>query len=606
MKRVISIALALLLTFSALGVSWAEQGAESALPPIDMSAWRYDAEDGMFWQTGLSYAASPADAERQTMGIFVPEAYFDATDNGDGTWSCTVNPEGAVSGYTARTAPLILPVNTPGYAAMAAPVDADSSMGYGSVSDYTDAGMIVLFAGARGRDAGAPAGVTDFKAAIRYARYNADRLPGDMDSIFSLGMSGGGAQSAIIGASGDSALYEPYLEAIGAVQGVSDAVKGSMCWCPITNLDLADEAYEWNLGNTRTGLSEQEQALSDGMAEAFAEAVNGLGLTDEAGNALTLTESQEGIFQAGSYYDYLLNVVETSLNHFLEDTAFPYTASAGMSGRMGGFGDRELPAGGRDGGRTKGAGDGQPPEGAPEGPGGERMPEGAPEDGRENAGVDFAAIDDIDRSRTETAGVTISGVYETAQDYVDALNANAEWVHYDADTNTASITSLADFTAALKVASKGIAAFDQLDGGQGENTLFGYGEGGAHFDPILAELVASSEYADSFAEDLSRQDAQGNTVDVRVAMYNPMYYLCSAYEGYQTASVARYWRIRSGINQSDTALCTEVNLALAARSYSADTAVDFETVWGQGHVTAERTGDAVENFIEWVNACMAD
>ena len=32
--------------------------------------------------------------------------------------------------------------------------------------------MIVLFAGARGRDAGAPAGVTDFKAAIRYARYN--------------------------------------------------------------------------------------------------------------------------------------------------------------------------------------------------------------------------------------------------------------------------------------------------------------------------------------------------------------------------------------------------------------------------------------------------
>ena len=48
---------------------------------------------------------------------------------------------------------------------MAAPAGTGSSMGYGSISDYTNTGMIVIFAGARGRDAGAPAGVTDFKAA---------------------------------------------------------------------------------------------------------------------------------------------------------------------------------------------------------------------------------------------------------------------------------------------------------------------------------------------------------------------------------------------------------------------------------------------------------
>jgi hypothetical protein len=29
---------------------------------------------------------------------------------------------------------------------------------------------------------------------------------------------------------------------------ISDAVAGSMCWCPITSLDYADEAYEWNMG----------------------------------------------------------------------------------------------------------------------------------------------------------------------------------------------------------------------------------------------------------------------------------------------------------------------------------------------------------------------
>jgi hypothetical protein len=32
-----------------------------------------------------------------------------------------------------------------------------------------------------------------------------------MDSIFTFGMSGGGAQSALVGATGDSELYTPYL-----------------------------------------------------------------------------------------------------------------------------------------------------------------------------------------------------------------------------------------------------------------------------------------------------------------------------------------------------------------------------------------------------------
>ena len=232
----------------------------SDLAKIDMAKWRYEASDDVYWQTGLSYAESPADSSHETMGLFVPGAYFTGTDKGDGTYTCSVNETGAVENYTAVTAPFVIPVNTPGYSAMSAPTDYSSSMGYGSISDYTNAGIIVIFAGARGRDAGAPAGVVDFKAAIRYTRYNKDLLPGDTDSIFSLGMSGGGAQSALIGATGNSDLYAPYLEAIGAVMTESDAVKGSMCWCPITNLDVADEAYEWNMGNTRSGLSEDEQA----------------------------------------------------------------------------------------------------------------------------------------------------------------------------------------------------------------------------------------------------------------------------------------------------------------------------------------------------------
>lgn len=36
-----------------------------------------------------------------------------------------------------------------------------------------------------------------------------------MERVISLGMSGGGGMSLILGTSGDSPLYEPYLEAIG-------------------------------------------------------------------------------------------------------------------------------------------------------------------------------------------------------------------------------------------------------------------------------------------------------------------------------------------------------------------------------------------------------
>lgn len=98
-------------------------------------------------------------------------------------------------------------------------------------------------------------------------------------------------------------------------------------------------------------------------------------------------------------------------------------------------------------------------------------------------------MDGVDRNLS-TGGVTLSGTYETAQDYIDALNADGTWVNYDSATNTATITSIADFTNACKRASKGIGAFDALDESQAENTLFGYGDGTtSHFDATLADLL---------------------------------------------------------------------------------------------------------------------
>ena len=553
--------------------------AVTSLPQIDSTKWQYNSDDKVYWQTGISYCENPADENYETLGIFIPAAYMNAKDNGDGTFTCEINNQAAVQGYTADSAPIVIPVNTPGYSAMEAPTDYVTD----SVS-YTSAGFIYVAAGCRGRDAGAPAGVTDLKAAIRYIRYNDGVIPGDVDRIFSFGMSGGGAQSALLGATGDSEDYEPYLTAIGAVSGVSDAVTGSMCWCPITELDYADEAYEWNLGSTRTDLTEQEQTLSNGMAEAFAQYINDLGLKDSSGNVLTLTESEEGIYQSGTYYEYLKGVVETSLNNFLEDTTFPYTV--------------ETKKGPRGGGRDQG---GQKPDEPHEQ--GDKAPNGdaAPDAG--NVAPDFYAMDGVDRNLS-TGGVILSGTYETAQDYIDALNADGTWVNYDSAANTATITSIADFTSACKRASKGIGAFDALDESQAENTLFGYGDGTtSHFDATLAELLKDDEtYGAAFTEAMEKTDSEGKTVTERGNMYNPLYYLSSYYDGYQKSTVANSWRIRTGIAQSDTSLTTEVNLMLALKNYGVD--VDFATIWGEGHTMAESTGDSTTNFIEWVNKCL--
>ena len=568
------------------------------LEKIDMTKWIYHSDDNVYYQIGISYCETPADEAYETLAVFVPGDYFSGIDNGDGTYTCEINSDAKVNGYTAQSAPIVMPIETPGYSAQAPLTD------YISLTEYMESGVVYVHAGCRGRDAGAPAGVTDIKAAIRYMRYIDKIAPGDAEKIFVFGMSGGGAQSALVGASGDSALYDPYLEQIGAVQGVSDAVYGSMDWCPITNLDSANAAYEWMMGVTRSGLSDDEQAISDALAASFADYINQAGIKDETGNVLTLEESADGIYQAGSYYDYILGVIEDSLNHFLSDTEFPYDSSTsggkdrGMGGRgeIGDFAGFDMQGGKENGGRKM---DGKGDMGGPAG----KENIGGPNDAKEGP---YEDLDDINRIET-LKGITISGTYETISDYIDALNANGTWVTYDTETNTAAVTSVSDFVKAFKGVSKNLGAFDQLDAGQGENVLFGYGDGnGAHFDVVLADILneLESSYVPDFKEDLQKTDAVGYTVAQRLNMYTPLYYLLESEDGYRTSTPAKYWRIRTGIAQSDTSLTTEVNLALALQNYDGVESVDFATVWGQQHVKAERTGNSTTNFIAWVDECM--
>lgn len=84
----------------------------------------------------------------------------------------------------------------------------------------------------------------------------------------------------------------------------------------------------------------------------------------------------------------------------------------------------------------------------------------------------------------------------------------------------------------------------------------------------------------------------------------PLYYLLDSSEGYQSSSVAKYFRINTGLWQSDTAVNTEANLVLTLQNYGSN--VDYSFVWGQEHTMAERSGDSTTNFIEWVNECVKE
>ena len=83
-------------------------------------------------------------------------------------------------------------------------------------------------------------------------------------------------------------------------------------------------------------MTKDTKASAD-MATAYAAYINGLGLTDEDGNVLELTEGGEGSYTAGSYYEKVCQTIEDSLNNFLADTTFPYTPSS-QTMADGGFG----------------------------------------------------------------------------------------------------------------------------------------------------------------------------------------------------------------------------------------------------------------------------
>lgn len=275
----------------------------------------------------LTYVTMPVDPI-QRLNVFVPTPYF----NG-----------GTVNGYQRVTAPIFMPNTVGGY--LPGPQDFPGNPAVYSRSDTIlralKRGYVVVAAGLRGRTqtdgqgqntGKAPAFIVDMKAAVRYVKFNAGRLPGNPERIITNGTSAGGATSALMGASGNADFFESRLQDLGAAPAADDIFAVS-AYCPIHNLEHADAAYEWEFGGIdqwhrqrirvednrqictpiHGHLSEQERALSLQLKAAFIPYVNGLELKDRAGNPLSLDHTGEGNFKT-QILRYLKDSAQTALD----------------------------------------------------------------------------------------------------------------------------------------------------------------------------------------------------------------------------------------------------------------------------------------------------
>lgn len=296
----------------------------------------------------LVYVKNPVDTNYEIMNIYIPKEYFEGK---------------AIGSYTADTAPIFFPNTVGGYMpgapgtidknpgpggppdrapGDAAPGVAEGRPGVGPTGGAPDGGQnaaaialakgyVVAEAGARGRTTQneqgqytgkAPAAIVDLKAAVRYLRYNDKVMPGDAEKIIANGTSAGGALSALLGATGNSADYEPYLKELGAA-ATRDDVFAASAYCPITNLDHADAAYEWQFAgildyNNKMGggagtLTVEQNKLSQDLKKLFPAYLNTLGLKAADGTALTLSQNGEGSFR-----EYLKSFVLASAQKALD------------------------------------------------------------------------------------------------------------------------------------------------------------------------------------------------------------------------------------------------------------------------------------------------
>ena len=265
-----------------------------------------------FWQA-VVYVANPVDAAYQCLNLSQPVEIdgvaVDATRapilfaNSVGGYMPASVKDAEGVGAGGRGGP------PPGAQGLEAPSGSNAMLAAGKQVSNPQlalaAGLTVVEPGCRGRtlqDAAgtwygvAPAAIVDLKAAVRFLRANAGKIPGDVEKIVSSGTSAGGALSALLGASGDDPAYAALLAEIGAAEA-SDAIFATGAWCPIADLEHADMAYEWNWAGLPCDKGEVDTAVSAELAAGFPAYQESLALEGRDGF---------GPLTAANYGDYLV------------------------------------------------------------------------------------------------------------------------------------------------------------------------------------------------------------------------------------------------------------------------------------------------------------
>ncbi|MBQ7422751.1 MAG: carboxylesterase family protein [Prevotella sp.] len=273
MKKTLFLTLAFSLALSASAAKKqpvqlqfdASKGVSESLTMPQGDVVRYTAYRKLYFVTNVE------DSTYQYMNVFVPEG-------------------------ATQQSPIFLRTYVGGYMASQA---SDPQAGDASGRALQE-GYVVVIPGSRGRNSTvqqkkktvytgrAPKALLDLKAAIRYLREFDAQMPGDAERIITDGTSAGGAMSALMGATGNHPAYESMLDAMGAAKQRDD-VFASVCFCPITDLDHADMAYEWiyNCTDSRQQGNSDVLSVSDELKEQFPAYINSLGLRASDGTLLT-------------------------------------------------------------------------------------------------------------------------------------------------------------------------------------------------------------------------------------------------------------------------------------------------------------------------------
>lgn len=599
---------------------------------LDMKAWHYDAEHSVWYQLGIEYCTKPATTTYETLAIYVPGAYLTPVDEkakleeaGESdTFECEIDAEATVGSFTAATAPIVLPINAPDYAAQTPA----SSYLYEGLDTYLNQGLVYVYAGFRGRSngydnyaasgdgffaGGCPWAVTELKAAIRYLRYNSAKLPGSTDRITVFGLGSGGLLAQVLGVSGSSELYTPYLSEIGAAthdaEGniFGDEISAVASWCPDASPVHADAAYEWELGQFSTGESSRSAGqwtaiLSENLAAAYASYINDLGLTNSDGDRLTLDETSGGIYTDGSYYEYLVSLAADSAATFLSKTEFP--ASIGGVDQPSGY----FPGSGKTVDEMLLTFEAT----------------AAPSAGENSEVVEeeesAEASEDADAIASDTYPADNMLLFASRTDYINALNLSYRWLTYNESKETVRFADLSSYISQCRPASLSAPAFDLTDRSGEDNQLFGNGETESlHFSSDISNQLANNsdvyataegyndELPTAWAQDLRVTDAKGYSIESRAKMYDPLYFVAPTSDGAGKTDLAAHWRINIGMAQTTTPLTASVNLALALRKQSGVQDVNFTPVWEAPRTLAEQgNASAPDAFCSWLSSLFAE